>query len=117
MLNDGFFNEKFRQYILSIANLKEITLKKVLFRKYNLVKNDILSYPITMCFPISKSYKCLIKIAIIIIIIPALVFYCCLNKLPQALKHPKHIIPQLRRKEASLGSLFNFSQVHNHNVS
>ena len=69
-----FLNEKFRQYILSIANLKGITLKKILFRKYNLVKNDILSYPITMCSSISKSYKCLIKIAIIIIIIPALVF-------------------------------------------
>lgn len=113
----AFLNEKFKWYILSIANLKGITIKKVLFRKYNLVKNDILSYPITMCFPISKNYKCLIKIAIIIIIIAALVSYCCHNKLPQVLKYPKHIMPQLRRKEASLDSFFSFLQVHDHNVS
>lgn len=112
-----FLNKEFKWYILSIANLKGITLKKVLFRKYNLVKNDILSYPITMFSPISKNYKCLIKIAIIIIIIPALVSYCCHNKLPQVLKYPKHIMPQLRRKEASLDSFLSFLQVHDHNVS
>lgn len=82
--------------------------ERFLFRKYNLVKNDILSYLITMCSPISKNYKCLIKIAIIIIIIAALISYCCHNKLPQVSKYPKHIMPQLRRKEASLDSFFSF---------